>query len=181
LEIQMLDGERGLGNRWMLPSGPLREPEQRLRGAELVIIKKTAAGRFTWPDAISMELYLDAAVAMADGRRLPLEKFAGQPVHAVAAIGNPGQFFDSLTAAGLEVDSHALPDHARLAEADLTFVDRAPVFITEKDSVKCKGMTLSNHWYVPASACFTPADAAHILTLVQRRLAEAGVKSANRI
>ncbi|HEV2110330.1 MAG TPA: tetraacyldisaccharide 4'-kinase [Gammaproteobacteria bacterium] len=171
LEVVLLDGARGLGNGWLLPAGPLREPEHRLDTADLIVIKRVGEGRFTWPGALYMSLAADTAVSLADGRRRPLAEFAGQAVHALAGIADPGQFFATLEAAGLRVDGRPLADHATLRPTDLEFPDAAPVFMTEKDAVKCTGLSLPRHWYVEASARFTDADQALVLERVQRMLA----------
>lgn len=169
-EVVLLDGTRGLGNRWLLPAGPLRETEHRLETAQQVVIKETPGGSFTWPDALRMHLAADTAVSLADGKRVPLGSFSGQFVHAAAGIGNPDQFFDTLRTAGLKVDGRPLPDHAKITLADMKFNDAAPVFMTEKDAVKCSGLALTNHWYVEANAVFTAPDAARIMEGIQRKL-----------
>jgi tetraacyldisaccharide 4'-kinase len=168
-EIVLLDGSRGLGNGWLLPAGPLRETEARL-GTAQVIIKQVPGGSFTWPDALRMRLKVDTAVSLRGGERRPLSSFTGQSVHAVAAIGNPQQFFATLEAQGLKVDGRALPDHAGLSTAELSFGDALPVFMTEKDAVKCAGLDLPQHWYVDATAGFEAADAGRILEDVERAL-----------
>lgn len=172
MEIVLLDGERGLGNHWLLPAGPLRETEQRLAQVDLVIIKRTGAAQFTWPDAVYMPLATDTAVSLVDGRRVPLRSFAGQAVHAFAGIGNPGQFFGALEQAGLRVTGHPLPDHAVPSPADLDPPGSAPVFMTEKDAVKCGGKILSRHWYVEATAAFTREDRDRILGRLEQVLAK---------
>ncbi len=170
LEIVLLDGERGLGNGWLLPAGPLRETEHRLSQAAFTIIKRTPAAHFTRSDALYMTLMADTAVNLMDGRRAPLSQFAGKAVHALAGIANPGQFFATLEAAGLKVDSRPLPDHVALAAADLSFPGDGPVFMTEKDAVKCRGLASPRHWYLEASARFAEADQALILERVERML-----------
>lgn len=170
METVLLDGERGLGNGWLLPAGPLRETEHRLNEVGLMVIKRTIASQFTWPGAVYMQLTVTTAVSLSDGRRVPLTQFAGQSVHALAGIGNPQQFFDALKAAGLQVDGRALADHARLVPGDMHFPDERPVFMTEKDAVKCRSMTLSRHWYVEAAADFSAADRALILERVERAI-----------
>lgn len=172
-EFVLLDGSRGLGNGWLLPAGPLRETEARLNGAQ-VIIKQVPGSHFSWPDALCMGLKTDTAVSLQGGERRPLASFAGQAVHAVAAIGNPEQFFATLEAAGLKVDRRPLPDHAALSPADISFDDESPVFMTEKDAVKCVGLDLRRHWYVDAAAAIADADAARIMQDVERAI---GAKS----
>ncbi len=169
-EIALLDGSRGLGNGWLLPAGPLRESEARLETVDQVVIKLAPGGSFTWPEARRMRLNTDTVVSLKDGERRPLASFSGQPVHALAAIGNPQQFFATLEAAGLAVDGRGLPDHARLTPGDLEFGDERPVFMTEKDAVKCAGLDLSRHWYVEAAAEFDAAEAAAIVDRVMLSL-----------
>ena len=169
-EIVLLDGSRGVGNGWLLPAGPLREVEARLEGPQ-VVIKMTPGGSFTWPNAARMRLKTDVAVNLKDGKRRALSSFTAQRVHAVAAIGNPQQFFATLEAAGLHVDGRALPDHAVPDAADLEFGDDLPVLMTEKDAVKCRGSVLARYWYLEAGAEFDAADTARILDGVERALA----------
>ena len=167
LEVVLLDGARGLGNGWLLPAGPLRERPARLDAAALVVIKQSGGAVFARPGAVSMALTQDAAVSLKDGKRLPLTQFAGQAVHAVGGIGHPEQFFAALESAGLKVDRRPLPDHARLDARELQFEDELPVFMTEKDAVKCAGMALPRHWYVEASASFSSTDAARVLAMAE--------------
>ncbi len=170
-EIVMLDQQRGLGNGWLLPAGPLRESEARLATVQQVVIKETAGGSFDWPGAVHMGLAIDTAVSLKDGARRPLHTFAGAPSHALAGIGNPEQFFAALRAAGLNVEGRALPDHAQPTAADLDFGDAHPVFMTEKDAVKCRGMVLDHHWYVEATTVFDGDDAGRILAGLESLLA----------
>jgi len=167
LEVVLLDGARGLGNGWLLPAGPLRERSARLDAAALVVIKQAGSAPFSRPGAVSMALTQGAAVSLKDGKRLPLAQFAGKTVHAVAGIGHPEQFFAALESSGLTVDRRPLPDHARFDVPELEFGDELPVFMTEKDAVKCAGMALPRHWYVEVSANFGSADAARVLAAVE--------------
>ena len=95
-EIAVVDGTRRVGNGRCLPAGPLREA--RVDGVDVVIVNGGESGREP-----SMQLVAREAVSVADGTRLPLARFAGQQVHAVAAIGHPQRFFDTLRAHGAEV------------------------------------------------------------------------------
>jgi tetraacyldisaccharide 4'-kinase len=167
LEVVLLDGARGLGNGWLLPAGPLRERPARLDAAALVVIKRAGVDGFSRPGAAIMDLSQDAAVSLNGGVRLPLARFAGQAVHALAGIGHPEQFFAALESSGLKVDRRPLPDHTHLDARRLLFDDELPVFMTEKDAVKCTDMALPHHWYVEASARFSGSDAARVLAAVE--------------
>jgi len=149
LEICVIDGQRRFGNGQLLPAGPLREPLSRLASIAFRICNGGAAQA----DEIPMRLVGEMAVPMtaATGTR-PLESFAGQRVHAVAAIGNPARFFDGLRAHGIDVVPHGFPDHHAFAAADLAFGDDALVLMTEKDAVKCLAFATPGFWCVPVRA-----------------------------
>lgn len=168
LQIVTLDGERGLGNGWCLPAGPLRESAQRLRQTDMVVCKGRRPADIELPaETPIMRITLVEAVSLRDGTRQALSHFRGRSVHAVAGIGNPAQFFAALTAAGIQVEAQALPDHVKLLARDVSFDDHRPVLMTEKDAVKCERLHLPDHWYVPALAGFSPEHAAAISHALQ--------------
>ncbi len=149
LEICVIDGQRRFGNERLLPAGPLREPLSRLATIDFRVCNGGAAQT----GEIPMRLVGEMAVPMttATGTR-PLESFAGQRVHAVAAIGNPARFFDGLRAQGIEVVPHGFADHHAFVVGDFAFGDDAPVLMTEKDAVKCLAFASPNFWCVPVRA-----------------------------
>ncbi len=168
-EIVVIDGDRRFGNGWLLPAGPLREPRTRLNAADIVVVN---GGRALLDGALSMRLEAKSAVALSGDRMTPLPAFAGREVHAVAGIGHPERFFNTLRAHGIEVIGHPLPDHARLAPEDIDFPDLRPVLMTEKDAVKCSRSAHERHWYVPVSACFESGESTTLLDVVTSRIAD---------
>jgi tetraacyldisaccharide 4'-kinase len=177
LEFAVIDERRGLGNGRLLPAGPLREPAGRLRSVDLQILTRRSQGpsaSVSFPNAVVASPVLGDAVSLATGERRALQSFAGSRVHAIAGIGNPRAFFDALSALGLTVDSHPMPDHARLTVADLKFPDGAPVLMTEKDAVKCRpgadASHLANCWAVRLDIAMTEEDAQTIHRLLDRVL-----------
>jgi len=76
------------------------------------------------------------AVDLRTGEKVDIRLFSESKVHAVAGIGHPRRFFDSLKVLGLDVEEHPMPDHAPLGKSDVTFADELPVFVTAKDAVK---------------------------------------------
>ena len=169
-EIVVIDGERGLGNGYLLPAGPLREPATRLASVDAIVINGEGyCGGITMPLApIPMRLCGDRLQAL-DGNAAPvlLASLAGRRVHAVAGIGHPQRFFAQLRAAGLEPIEHAFPDHHGFRTGELSFGDALPVLMTEKDAVKCRGLGVPNGWYLPVSAEFAAAEAARLLRVVR--------------
>jgi tetraacyldisaccharide 4'-kinase len=130
VEVCVFD-RRGIGNGWLLPAGPLREPWPR--AVDLVLCDAAT------PPPVRGEI-VERALApnaiRADGARRPLQAFADKPVYAVAGIANPGVFFEMLRAAGVPLaGTHALPDHHGF-DGPLPVPPGATVFCTEKDAVK---------------------------------------------
>jgi tetraacyldisaccharide 4'-kinase len=153
-EICVIDGARGLGNRRLLPAGPLRESVDRLAEVDQVLVNGRLDGRqeeLTVVEQNSIEFDLVASEACRINGSLArrIERFAGTTVHAVAAIGNPSRFFDMLRALGMQVIEHAFPDHAALGRRDLEFGDAFDVMMTEKDAVKVDRASPDKYWYVP--------------------------------
>jgi tetraacyldisaccharide 4'-kinase len=173
IEIAIVDS-RAFGNGWLLPAGPLREPPRRLRSVGAVIahdLDKDVVRRHAGNRPIfSMTLRGSEAhrAVNALDRRM-LAQFAGQPVHAVAGIGNPERFFRHLQAAGVHAVEHPFPDHHPFVPADLEFGDEAPVLMTEKDAVKCKRFAKPHHWVLPVSAQLEPAFAEWLIHAMKSR------------
>ena len=152
LEIAVVDGERGLGNGLCLPAGPLRERASRLDRVDLIINNGASHdGKH------EMTLSVVAAVNLEDpGLNRALEDFIGGPVHAVAGIGNPARFFETLRHVGLDVIEHPFPDHHAFRFTDISFKDEFPVLMTEKDAVKCSRFAKVSHWYLKVDADLSP-------------------------
>lgn len=150
IEIVMVDGERVFGNQKLLPAGPLRERVARIQQADFIV----ATGEPI--PAISsdcMKLSIQHAVDLADSENFqPLTKWQGQCVHVVAGISNPQRFFSALRDYAIELIEHEFPDHAALSNKDVVFPDQIPVFMSEKDAVKCRQYYLTNTWVVPLYA-----------------------------
>jgi len=154
VEIAVIDGERQLGNGLCLPAGPLREPVSRLREVDLVVVNGEAKGRYPYAFRIRPVM----AVNLKDPfTTRPLEDFRGQKVAALAGIGNPDRFFDTLRKAGLEVEKHPFPDHHPYRAEELRPFSGRPLLMTEKDAVKCEPYATEDHWYVSVELDVEPA------------------------
>jgi tetraacyldisaccharide 4'-kinase len=124
-----------------------------------------------------MRLEAKAALSLIGGTAKALNQFAGCSVHAVAGIGNPERFFNMLRAHGIEVLGHALPDHADLQAADISFADERPVLMTEKDAVKCQRIAGPHHWYVPVTASFDGGESSVLLDIVTEAIAKRAARA----
>lgn len=174
-EICVIDGARGLGNRRLLPAGPLREPVDRLEEVDQVLVNGGLVGRqedltVVEQNSIEFELVASEACRINGSLARRIERFAGTTVHGVAAIGNPSRFFDMLRAHGMQVIEHAFPDHAALARRDLEFGDAFDVMMTEKDAVKIQHSAADKFWYVPVDLRMDGALAGPWLEQIVSRL-----------
>lgn len=167
LEIVVIDGERGFGNGWLLPAGPLREPAARAGEAGLVLVN----GGTPPLGARVFRLQPGAAVRLCDGARADLAAFAGRRVWAVAGIGNPPRFHAGLRERGIVVDAVEVADHGRVDLASLRRRAAQPVLMTEKDAVKYPGCSDPDVWYIPVDLEMAPDDEQAVM---KRVLAVAG-------
>ena len=163
VELCVIDGERGFGNGWRLPAGPLREPRTRLDSVDAVLVNASSATRHPSiarlsESALSFTLAAERAVRLADGHSVPLGDFREREVHAVAGIGNPARFFGTLEAFGIAVRRHPLPDHARIDSASFAFGDSLDVLMTEKDAARLPATDDRRLWHVPVSLEGTASD-----------------------
>lgn len=167
VELCVIDGARRFGNGRLLPAGPLREPLRRLARVDLRVCNGGVPQAGEYP----MQLVGGTALSLDGLRMQPLAGFAGQHVHAVAAIGNPARFFASLREAGLDVIEHAFADHYAFAAADLAFSDALPVLMTDKDAVKCRAFAQAHWWRVPVQAQLPQAFVDAVLVRLSVRMA----------
>ncbi|MCV6622898.1 MAG: tetraacyldisaccharide 4'-kinase [Cellvibrionaceae bacterium] len=151
IEMAVLDGSRGLGNGWCLPAGPLREPPGRLEEVDFRIINESPS-QSLHPTLKTMTLESHKMALAPMGLKnlhsgeqrqcntQELQAIAGKAntVQAIAGIGNPGRFFDSLRSYGLTVEAHPFDDHQQYSEQNLSFAFNKPLLMTAKDGVKCQ-------------------------------------------
>ena len=161
IELVVVDGQRGLGNGRQLPSGPLREKPQRLEQADMVVINGQQADQsITVSGLQKMSIRPTQFRHLQSGRRLAIEDWlesepgTNREVHAVAAIGNPQRFADTLSQIGLAPILHRFDDHQILSLDDLSFGDNLPVVVTAKDAIKLEQVAAvsENIWAVDIEA-----------------------------
>ena len=162
IEIAVIDGERRLGNGLCLPAGPLRETKRRLRSVDFVV-SNGVARTGEWP----MQLLPGEPRSLEDERTRPLMDFLREKVHAVAAIGNPERFFQTLCDAGLSIIKHPYADH-HVFVAELEFADELSVMMTEKDAVKYFSFANARHWYLPVDARLDDEFSRQLLERLER-------------
>ena len=165
IRITVFD-DRGVGNGWLLPAGPLRERFSIARQDLVLHTGRTPA----FGGYISNRRLADHAVAV-DGTLVHLRDLKHQPLTALAGIANPVAFFDMLRAQGLVLtQTIALPDHFDFSEYRFPEQTSNMVLCTEKDAVKLfKIHSATNAGVLAVPLEFTPEPA--LLTAVDDLLA----------
>lgn len=172
IEILVIDGKKRLGNGWCLPAGPLRESSQRLNEVDFIVTNDPLT--FDNDGEYDMELRPRGLRNGLDpSQKQDIKFFQDQTVHALAGIGFPDRFFDLLKKSGINVIPHPFPDHYAFQKKDIEFNDGLPVFLTEKDAVKCSGFMNSQHWVLSVDAAVNPLFDMRLLT----RLESFGINS----
>jgi tetraacyldisaccharide 4'-kinase len=143
LEIGVFD-DRGVGNGFLLPAGPLREAWPRALDMVLHTGAKPAFAGFR------AERSLATYALRADGSQVALASLH-QPLMAVAAIAQPEAFFTMLRAQGLSLElAIGLSDHYDFSSW-ISNTDRSyTVICTEKDAAKL--------WLKEPTALAVPLD-----------------------
>jgi tetraacyldisaccharide 4'-kinase len=158
--------DRGCGNGWLLPAGPLREPWPTVSPIGVtrhVLYTGEQHPRDAWVAKRSLAAYARNGA----GEQRELREWAGQAVQALAAIAKPDVFFQALTQARLQlVHRWPLPDHASLLHWKPG--SNLPIFCTEKDAVKL-WPDLPQAWAVPL-VCELPLPLLDALALNLQQL-----------
>ncbi|MFL2721998.1 MAG: tetraacyldisaccharide 4'-kinase [Gammaproteobacteria bacterium] len=149
IEILVIDGKRRFGNNLLFPAGPLRESRKRSEEVDFVVNNSGP----TEGDEFLMNITPNKFVHLNSAKSYEIDKWPmHRQVHAVAGLGNPGRFFDTLERLGFDVIKHPFPDHHNFNLSDLHFLDHLPIIMTEKDATKCKGLENNKIWYLSVDA-----------------------------
>jgi tetraacyldisaccharide 4'-kinase len=136
----VVDGDRGLGNACVFPAGPLRAPllPQLARTDALIIV-----GNGTAADAVATAIVAQGGLVLRahlKPRGASVAAVRGRRVLAFAGIGDPGRFFRTLRAGGVEVvaekvfaDHHPFSENEIEALATAAKRDGLILVTTEKD------------------------------------------------
>jgi tetraacyldisaccharide 4'-kinase len=161
-EIAVIHG-RGLGNGWLLPAGPLREPPRRLRNVDAVVFNgRVHPVRIYSPFFFLRTEVSDTYCLAKPERRGSLDVLvrrqaqANLRLMAACGIGTPESFFQMLRDRGLRFKTLALPDHYAYRRNPFPRHGVDGILITEKDAVKCRADRTMAHderlWVVPLRA-----------------------------
>ncbi len=149
----VIDAGAPFGNRHVLPKGPLREPvASGLARADAVILM----GEGPVPAEVSA-----GGKPVLRAQLVATEAAPAGPLVAFAGIGRPQKFFDSLKAAGADVqDEVPFADHHPYTAGDLSLLrdlaarDGAQLITTSKDHVRLPAAVRAETLVFPVRAVF---------------------------
>ena len=185
----VIDSDRGVGNACVFPAGPLRAPlhQQLARTDALVVIGNGAAANAVAAGIAALgRPVLSAHLKPPDAS---LAALAARRVLAFAGIGDPGRFFRTLRASGIEVvRERAFADHHPFSQGEIEALiaeaareGLTPV-TTEKDLARLRtagGIPSWAHDIMPFAVTLEFDDAAGLRKFVSDRLFKAREKKFN--
>ncbi len=155
--------ERGVGNGWLLPAGPLRERLPDTVPPRSLVLYNASAPSTPLLGSVAQRS-LARFVELADWRAgrgtspLDSEALHGRPLVAAAGLAHPERFFTMLRGVGLSIVPLPLPDHFDYATLPWP-PGTAEVVMTEKDAVKLDPRRLGSTRVWVAALDFRPAAA----------------------
>jgi tetraacyldisaccharide 4'-kinase len=164
--------ERGVGNGWLLPAGPLREPLPARVPPRTLVLYNAARASTALPGRLAQRS-LAGVVSLSDwwagaaASETSLSALAGRPLIAAAGIAHPARFFDMLRSAGLDITPLPLPDHFDYATLPWP-EETADVILTEKDAIKLRPDRIgaTKVWVAPLDFGFDGAFERDLLALI---------------
>lgn len=138
--------QRGPGNGWLLPAGPLRERLPSKLPANSWVVYNADAASSRLPGAVASRQLAGAVSLEAWRVGVPFspdilgdlcQRSQGERALAAAGLAEPERFFRMLEAQGFQIDRLPLPDHAALLIRPWSAAT-AVVLVTEKDAVKLR-------------------------------------------
>lgn len=162
MEVVVIDGHRRFGNNHLLPMGPMREGQWRMKSATL-IINNGGASAF---NEERMILKPNALRLVKDNQQVNSTVITANDCVAMAGIGYPQRFFDTLNDMGIATTKEIpFSDHQPYDKQMLSglVTEQQWLLMTEKDAVKCQHFAQDNWAYVPVQAKLTQAAEQKIL------------------
>lgn len=145
VDLVCVDASLGLGNRHVLPRGPLREPVGALNLADALVITRRRPGDAPGLESVSpliprfgFDLEPLALRPVSGGERLAPSALRGLRLGLLAGIARPDRLREHLVEMGGDVVAeHVRPDHHGYTRAEIASLDRGlPWVTTGKDAVK---------------------------------------------
>jgi tetraacyldisaccharide 4'-kinase len=159
ISILVFDEKIGVGNGFMLPAGPLREPMSAVKRADaIIVIRNQESGINQFTKMIKM---YRKPMFFANNKTLIPDSLKLIPLIAFAGIGYPQKFFDGLPVK--PVKTIGFPDHYQYTDEDLQRLfklakdENARLITTEKDWVRLPAAAQKKIQFAPLTTTIEPA------------------------
>jgi tetraacyldisaccharide 4'-kinase len=181
--LVVIDSERGIGNGYVFPAGPLRAPlpVQLVRTDALVVVGEGTAAEDVAAAMAALGRPVFAARLEPDAAAVA--RLKGERVLAFAGIGDPARFFRTLRACGIEVvQQESFADHHRFSVREIEALvagakrEGLRLVTTEKDLVRLRGdpqLQVLAREIVPFPVTLRFEDAAQLRKFLSERLFKA--------
>jgi tetraacyldisaccharide 4'-kinase len=157
IEIAVVQRPHGLGNGRLLPAGPLRESQSRLQQVDIIVETGQLPDIPVEKPCFQQSLQAGDWMAVSDfSSQITSPKLQQKALLAIAGIGHPHRFFNSLTAMGLVFETRVFADHYAYTQQDFENTAGKTILMTEKDAVKCSHLDLNDAWFLPVTAKLAP-------------------------
>ena len=155
LSIVCFNNNQLIGNGMVLPSGPLRENLSILKNVEIVIINGKKNINF---ENKILNINKKLEIFYSFYKPINLDQFKNKKLLALAAIGNPENFFQLVEKNNLKIFKKKIfPDHYQFSKAEMQNILREAemknyqVIMTEKDYYKINHYKLKKINYLKVS------------------------------
>lgn len=155
LSIVCFNNNQLIGNGMVLPSGPLRENLSILKNVEIVIINGSKNINF---ENKILNINKKLEIFYSFYKPINLDQFKNKKLLALAAIGNPENFFQLVEKNNLKIFKKKIfPDHYQFSKAEIQNILREAemenyqVIMTEKDYYKINHYKLKKINYLRVS------------------------------
>tara|TARA_B100000963_G_scaffold327733_1_gene315696 strand:- start:9771 stop:10700 length:930 start_codon:yes stop_codon:yes gene_type:complete len=140
LNILCFNQNQLIGNGFILPAGPLREPLKSLQKAQVILINGQKDIKF---ENKLLRINQDLEVFYSSYVPINVNKFTNKNFIAVTGIGNPINFFDLLEKNKITIKKKLIfPDHYEFSKTDIKKIinlskeNNCEIIMTEKDYFK---------------------------------------------
>tara|TARA_Y100000591_G_C21842179_1_gene706368 strand:+ start:1315 stop:2244 length:930 start_codon:yes stop_codon:yes gene_type:complete len=155
LNIVCFNSNQQIGNGLIIPSGPLRENLGALKNAQIILINGEKDSKF---EEKIFGINKKLKIFYSYYKPLNLSNFKGKKLMAIAAIGNPFNFFELLKKNKLEVEEEKIyPDHYKFSKREIENLTKYAkknnykIIMTEKDYFKFKYLSTEKFDYLKVS------------------------------
>ena len=155
LNIVCFNSNQQIGNGLVIPAGPLREDIKALKNAQIILINGEKDLKF---EKKIFNVNKELKIFYSNYKPLNLDNFKDKKLMAIAAIGNPFNFFELLKKNKLKLKEEKIyPDHYKFSKREIDNLTKYAkkngyqLIMTEKDYFKFKDVSKDKFNYLKVS------------------------------